>query len=141
MAAWGMLQTSPEEISMYYSEHYYQPTNRERRCTIRTDGFVSIRAKYDGGELLTKPLTFAGRELVMNYATSAVGSVRVEIQDAAGNPIEGFTLDQCPEIFGDEIEHVVAWQGGTDVSALAGQPIRLRFTLKDCDLYSVQFRP
>ncbi len=141
MAAWGMLQTSPEEISMYYSEHYYQPTARLRRRTLRTDGFVSINAKYEGGELLTKPLVFQGRELVINYSTSAVGSVQVEIQDPDGNPLDGFTLAQCPEIFGDEIEHVVAWEGGSDVSTLAGRPVRLRFVMKDADLYSIRFRP
>jgi hypothetical protein len=141
MAAWGMLQTSPEEISLYYSEHYYQPTHRIRRRTIRTDGFVSINAKYQGGELLTKPLTFEGKELVINYATSAVGSVQVEIQDAAGHAIDGFALAQCPEIFGDEIERVVSWEGGSDVSRLAGQPVRLRFAMKDADLYSIRFRP
>ena len=140
MAAWGMLQTSPEEISMYYSEHYYQPTARMRRRTLRTDGFVSINAKYQGGELLTKPLSFEGQELVINYSTSAVGSVQVEIQHAAGGPIKGFAVAQCPEIFGDEIEYVVAWEGGSDLGKLAGTPVRLRFVLKDTDLYSIRFR-
>lgn len=141
MTAWGLVPTGPGEISLYHSEHYSHPTNRLRRSTLRTDGFVSINAPYAGGELLTKPLTFEGRELVINYSTSAVGSVQVEIQDAAGRPIEGFTLTQCPEIYGDEIERVVAWAGGSDVSALAGKPIRLRFVMKDADLYSIRFRP
>ena len=141
MASWGMLQTGPEEISIYYLEHYDQPSDRLRRYALRTDGFVSVHADYQGGELLTKPLTFEGRELVINYSTSAVGSVRVEVQDAAGNPMEGFRLAQCPEIFGDEIERVVAWQGGGSVAALAGKPVRLRFVLKDSDLYSIRFRP
>jgi hypothetical protein len=33
-----------------------------------------------------------------------------------------------------------SWKSGTDVSQLAGKPVRLRFELKDADLYSFQFR-
>ena len=51
----------------------------------------------------------------------------------------GFTLADCLEIFGDALEYSVRWQGGEDVSALAGQPVRLRFVLKDADLYALRF--
>ncbi len=112
-----------------------------RRWTLRLDGFVSVHAPYAGGEFITKPLTFQGRQLVINYATSAMGSVRVEIQNEDGKPIEGFKLKECPEIFGDEIEHVVAWKGGSDVKGLEGKPVRLRFALRDADIYSIRFRP
>lgn len=143
ITAWNFVETAPGELSFYWTEHYRALGEQcqLRRGTLRLDGFVSVNAHYAGGEFVTKPLTFEGRELVINYSTSAVGSVQVEIQDAERNPIEGFTLDRCPEIFGDEIERVVTWEGGSDVSALAGQPVRLRFALKDCDLYSIQFRP
>jgi hypothetical protein len=138
---WTFIQTGPDELSFYWEENYYLPGCKVRRGTLRLDGFVSVNAKYAGGEFTTKPLTFEGKELVINYSTSAVGSVRVEIQNADGTPIEGFRLEQCPEIYGDEIERVVAWNGGSDVSGLAGQPVRLRFVMKDADLYSIRFRP
>jgi len=144
--AWGVLVTKPprpgmpDELSLYSAENYYIGPCRLRRFTLRIDGFVSVHAPYSGGEMLTKPLTFTGRELVLNYATSAAGSVRVEIRDPEGKPIPGFTLRNCPEIYGDEIEHVVTWRAGTDVSRLAGKPVRLRFLLKDADLYSIRFR-
>ena len=54
--------------------------------------------------------------------------------------IEGFALADCPEIFGDRIERVVSFKGGSDVGQLAGKPIRLRFVIKDGDLYSIRFR-
>jgi hypothetical protein len=47
----------------------------------------------------------------------------------------------CPEIIGDEIARVVARKAGPDVSRLAGQPVRLRFAMKDADLFALQFRP
>ena len=87
-----------------------------------------------------KALVFQGKELVINFSTSAAGSVRVEIQDADGKPIKGLTLEDCPEIFGDSLERTVKWESRSDVSALAGEPVRLRFVLKDVDLYSIRFR-
>ncbi len=146
MMAWGILETAPElssmptELSLYSHENYATGPCRLRRHTLRIDGFVAVRAPSRGGELHTKALRFAGRELVINHATSAAGSVRVEIRDAADKPIPGYTLRDCPEIYGDEIEHSVNWQGGSDVSRLAGKAVRLRFVLKDADLFSIRFR-
>jgi hypothetical protein len=57
------------------------------RYALRTDGFVSVNAPFSGGEMVTRPVTFAGRELILNLSTSAVGSVRVEIQDVSGEPV------------------------------------------------------
>lgn len=140
MVAWGMLQTAPDELSLYYSEHYRHPGSRLRRGTLRLDGFVSVNAPFAGGQLLTKPFTFEGSELVLNYATAAAGSLQVEIQDEQGKALPGFALKDCPVIYGDEIEGVIEWQRGSAVSALVGRPIRLRFVLKDADLYSLRFR-
>ncbi len=73
-------------------------------------------------------------------ATSAAGDVRVEIQDASGKPLPGFTLDDCPPIFGDAIERTVTWKTGGDVGAFAGKSVRLRFALKDADLFAIRFQ-
>ena len=140
MPAWGVVPTGSHEISLYYVENYRHPTCRLRRASLRIDGFVSVHAGYTGGEFVTKPLTFQGRELVINYSTSAVGSVRAEIQQSDGRPIPGHTLQDSEEIYGDEIEHAVRWKSGADLSRLAGQPVRLRFALKDADLYSLRCR-
>jgi len=102
---------------------------------------VSVNAPFAGGQLITKPFTFTGRSLAINYSTSAAGSVVVELQQADGRPIAGHDAGSCPEIFGDAIEHVVTWKNGADVSKYAGQPVRLRVVLKGADLYSSQFKP
>ena len=147
MIAWGILETAsdlpgtPNELSIYSIEGYYQGDSCQmRRFTLRMDGFVSVGARLSGGEVVTKPFLFEGKELVINYSTSAAGSVRVEFKDAQGNAIEGFALADATEIYGDEIERVVTWKGERDVSKLAGYPIRLRFLLNDADLYSMRFR-
>ena len=146
---WGLVETASSlpgagpELSLYTNERYYYEGKgvRTRRHTCRLDGFVSLHASYEGGEVLTKPLTFAGEVLAVNAATSAAGSLRVQIEDVAGQPLSGWRLADCPDIYGDDTERVVTWQGGSDVRAVAGQPIRLRFALRDADLYAFGFQP
>jgi len=140
--ACGLLQTGPAELSVYWIECAAQLGSiaQMRRGTLRLDGFVSMHATYAGGEFVTKPLRFAGRRLVINFATSAVGSIRVEVQDPTGKPIPGFELKQSALTYGDAIEQEVRWKSGPDVAPLAGKPIRLRFAMKDADLYAIRFR-
>ena len=138
--ALGVVQTGPNEMSMYVQRDYSQETAYLERLTLRLDGFASVNAPYGGGEMVTRPLRFTGSELEINYSTSAAGSIQVETQDADGNPIPGFTLSDCPEIIGDEIGRVVSWKSGADLSRLAGVPIRLRFAMKDADLFAIRFR-
>ena len=136
----GIVQTSRDEMSIYGRQHSRLPTTHLRRYSLRTDGFVSMNAGFSGGEFTTRPFVFAGSDLELNYSTSAVGSVQVEIQDDEGCPIPGFSLADGPEKFGDEIGGVFHWDRAGDLRRLAGTPVRLRFMLKDADLYAFRFR-
>ena len=136
----GIVPTGPGEISIYVGRHNGQPTAHIQRLTLRTDGFASVRAPYAGGEMTTKLLKFTGKELEINYSTAAAGSLKVEIQDEQGRPVPGFSLADAVQIVGDEIERVVTWKQGRDVVGLAGKPVRLRFVMKDAELYSLRFR-
>jgi hypothetical protein len=84
--------------------------------------------------------------MVLNYSTSAAGSIRIEVQDLNGQPIPGFLLEESPVIFGDKIAEAVPWkhpQGRTDRSPfakLAGKPVRFRFVMREADIYSIQFK-
>lgn len=135
----GLVETGPGELSLYWVENKRTDGCRIRRGTIRTDGFVSVNAGYEGGEFLTPLLTFKGEHLWLNYSTSAVGWLKLEIQDVAGRPISGFGLDESQEIFGDELERKAHWISGSQVGQLQGRPVRLRFKMKDADLFSFRF--
>jgi hypothetical protein len=144
--AWGLVETQSElkthtpELSLYVVEGYYQGRQcRLRRYTLRLDGFVSVYASMKGGELVTKPIRFSGNRLNINFSTSAAGSVQVELQDRSGHPISGYKLDESNEIYGDAVEHTVTWKKGPDVSRLAGELVRLRFVLKDADVFAFRF--
>jgi len=130
-AAIGIHQTGDSEMSMFLTGG--------RRYTLRLDGFVSVNAPLAGGEFITKPFTFTGSKLEINYSTSAAGQMRVELQDADGKALPAYALDDCEPIYGDHIARVVKWKSGTDVSPLAGKPVKLRFELSDADLFSFRF--
>lgn len=135
----GIVATGPAEMSMYIQRNYGQPTHYLERLTFRTDGIAAVHAGYQPGELLTKVLTFAGSRLTLNMSSSAAGGIFVEIQDAAGVPIPGFTMADCVEMNTDDLARTVAWKSGADISALAGKPVRLRFQMKDADLFALEF--
>jgi len=138
--ALNIVPTSETEMSLYVNQNYGQTSSHLRRYVFRTDGLAALHGPYQGGVMVTKPLTFAGSQLTLNFATSAAGSIWIEIQDAAGQPIEGFAKADCDTIIGNEISRVVTWNGSSDVSPLAGKPLRLRVELEDADLFSLRFQ-
>ncbi|MEW6749734.1 MAG: hypothetical protein AB1505_02000 [Candidatus Latescibacterota bacterium] len=144
--AWGLVETNsdledaPNELSLYVTERTLQPVPAQlRRYTLRLDGFVSVRAPLAGGEMLTRTLSFSGARLEINFATSAAGTLRVEIQDEGGQAVPGFTMADCHEQYGDQLDRTVSWAAGSDVSRLSGLPVRLRVELRDADLFALRF--
>ena len=165
--ALGLVPIDDSRMALWIQKNYGQPDARLDRYSLRTDGFISVHGPYAGGEMRTRLMRFGAapaeetkerrrvwdlrekraasrrfpeQELVLNFATSAAGSVRVEIQDESGKAIPGRAFEDCPEMIGDWIARPVRWKGGTDVSTLRGRPLRLRFVLKDADVWSLRFR-
>ncbi|MCA9110831.1 MAG: hypothetical protein KDA52_12835, partial [Planctomycetaceae bacterium] len=100
----------------------------------------SAHAGTDGGQLTTKPLTFSGSKLVINYTVGEGGSVQVELLQEDGTPYPGYDLAAAPSLTGDEIVQAVTWTGKDNVSELKGKPVQIRFHLKNADLYSLRFQ-
>lgn len=144
---WGMIETksdlpgAPNELSIFATESYWTgKSDVLRRYTLRIDGFVSLNAPFEGGELITKPVRFEGSNLYLNFSTSAVGEIKVEFLNEDGSVVPGFAADSCNVVFGDTVERAVTWKNATSVASLAGKVVRLRFVLKDADIYSFRFR-
>lgn len=134
----GMLQLpgEPNEISVYASEAGGElGPKRLRRFVYRLDGFVSINAGPDGGEFVTKPLRFSGKSLKVNYKAKEGGVLRAELQDESGKPIAGFGLDDCEPLTRDSVDATVNWKGQNELPA---QPLRVRFELKNADIFSMK---
>jgi hypothetical protein len=135
---WGIVKSSEREWSVYVSEHYRHPVVRPRlrRLSIRPHGFVSLHAGWTTGQCITKPIVFGGERLYLNCATSAAGSIQVELQDENGAPLEGYAIQDADLIYGDSLNAPVAWGGRTGLAPLGGRPVRLRFVLRDADVYA-----
>jgi hypothetical protein len=123
-------QTSETEISFYV---------RGIRRVLRIDGFASVRSCSEPGVLITKPFTFDGNTLSMNYATSAAGSLRVSFLDAEGKPIAGFSEQDSIEVIGDMIDGIIPFPQSTPIHSLAGKVVRMKVRLTEADLYSFAF--
>ncbi len=130
-AALNFVPISEEEMALHLT--------KGRRFSLRTDGFASLHADSRGGVMITKPLTFSGQELEVNFATSIVGNIAIEIQDVAGKPIAGFTKNDCQIITGDKIKQLVYWRLDSILGRLSDRPVRLVFTMMDADLFSFKF--
>lgn len=129
-AALNVLPTSDTEMSIYHRSG--------DRYVLRTDGFVSVHAGATTGDLVTRPFTFSGRQLHVNLSTSAAGSFHAELQTVDGKPISGLALSDCKTAFGDHIDMRIKWKDGT-LAEWSGKSVRLRFQMKECDLYSFKF--
>jgi hypothetical protein len=110
-----------------------------RRYSWPLDRIASVTAGYEGGEFVTRPLIFAGGRLHLNFSTSAVGSILIEIQDESGTVIPGFALGDSTELIGNRLDRVATWDGRDDLSSLAGKTVRLRFVMKGADVYAMRF--
>lgn len=101
----------------------------------RLDGFASLDAADEPGMVETIPLRFEGSRLTVN-ADASGGDLAVEVLDAEGRPIPGYTRTDCLPMRGDSVRHEVAWRQRNRLPV--GQPLRLRFHMEDTQLYSYQ---
>jgi hypothetical protein len=115
------------------------PLNLISRAVMRLDGFVSADFGYTGGTLITPPLKFEGQRLELNLDTGAGGSGQVEILDAMGVPIPGFTMADADQLNGNNVRSLASWTGAADLSSLAGRIVRLHFRMRSAKLYAFQF--
>lgn len=138
----GIIETAHSEWSIYWFEGDRMGTPRIRRGTVRANGLASVRAGAAGGEFRTPLLRVrdfaSSASLRINYSTSAVGSIRVEILGSNGHPLEGFSTADCTEIYGDEPDRNVTWKGKSQIPT--NQDLHLRFLLRDADLYALTFQ-
>ncbi len=141
--AYGLLETQSavsgedRELSFYASANDWSDTPVQVfRYTLRLDGFVSRGAGYEGGDVVTQPLVFDGEALSVNFATSAAGCMRVCLEDAEGGALKGY---DSGELFGDATDRRVDFE--RPLSDLRGKPVRLRFHLRDAEVYAFQFLP
>lgn len=109
------------------------------RLEQRLDGFMCVDTPQQGGTFTTPPLVFSGRRLLLNIDGSAAGTGQVALLDDTGKETPGFSLAECDAFAANSLSREVTWKGGSDLSAWAGKPVRLKFVMKAMKLYAFRF--
>jgi hypothetical protein len=102
------------------------------------DGYIYLEAK-DSGECWTQPASFTGSRLVIHSWGFTGARVAIEITEQNGKPIPGYSLPECDALYGEQHSSTMTWQGKSDLSALRGKLLRVRFVLDRVSLYSFRF--
>jgi hypothetical protein len=116
------------------------------RAAWRYDRLYALASSAGGptvGVAITKPQNLTGKKLYVNLRTRSSkveaheGVLRVELLNDKGQPLAGFSRDDCAPLRGDHRALQVTWKGGDTAPA---QARRARFYLKRAFLYGFAFR-
>ncbi len=135
---YGMIDSGKDSYYMY-CHNYTRTYNKAKeivRYEIRKDGFACYAAGGREEILITKPLVFSGKDLHINFETSAKGYIYVDVLDENSNNISNI---HSFEIYGNNIDRVITFEDGSDFARYSGKPVRLRFKMFDAKLYSIKF--
>ncbi|MGE0359498.1 MAG: Ig-like domain-containing protein [Vicinamibacterales bacterium] len=109
-------------------------------AVLRRDGFASMDAAQSTATLVTRPVRFSGRHLFVN-ADLTGGEVCAEVLNQSGQVIAPFTLANCVPVTAGGTAQRITWAGAADLSALRGQAVKFRFTLRQGRLYAFWVSP
>ncbi len=129
----GELPSSDPVLSLYCKEwHRDEPTSLYR-YEIRVDGFACRRSSFRPQRLVTKPFVYDGRELEINFSTSAAGYIKFTLRCEDGREIHS------SQVFGDKIDRTVGFEDGSPAD-FAGKPVVMICEMSDASIYSFRFR-
>lgn len=108
-------------------------------ATLELDRFICQATRGDDhGMIVTKPFVLAGSKLQINVKAEK-GMVRVDVLDAEGRPIPGFSGAKSQEFQAvNQLRLEPRWNRSADLSRWKGKVIRLKFTLANAKLYAFQ---
>jgi len=129
-----------DELWIYYRSGKLR-RNETRRydfglAKLRRDGFVSLDAGEQPGTVLTRPLSFAGKRLFVNADVRESGSIKASLLTRKRQPIAGYSAADAMAIAEGGTKVPVRWKKGVELEAPSEKNVRLRFELKNAQLYS-----
>lgn len=134
----GMVETPGEipgtdpYLSLYCKEDVDGQPCTLYRYSLRMDGFACRRATLDPQYVVTKPFVFGGKELEINFKTSALGYMKFTLEAEDGTAIHS------GEVFGDKIDRIVGFEDG-NVADFAGKTVTLKIEMSDASIYAIKF--
>jgi hypothetical protein len=145
----GMIFTAPlfnhgEKTLIYYGGWDNLHDSKERRrgniglATLRLNGFVSLDAT-DTGSITTRTMRNASGSLLVNVNASR-GSLRAELLGVDGNPIPGYTANDCLPVQSDGLEELIQWRDHSKLPE-SQEALRIRFLITGTLLYGFYAGP
>lgn len=131
-----------DELWFYYGMavhgHGLSYTKLPGLARHRRDGFVSLAAGELAGWVYTESMICPGGALHVN-ADARGGELAVSVIEQDGYHAPEYAVVRCATQDGDAISHRLTWIERTDLEPLKGKEIRLKFYLRQADLYSYWF--
>ena len=129
-----------DRLHFYYganSGRYAKPQVSEiGLATLRLDGFCSMQAGAEEGWLISRREPFRVPKITINAKTAPDGYVVAELLDRGNDVVPGFSRADCLPFTGDSVRHVLTWKTAELPEAMLKPDKKVRFYLKNADLYS-----
>jgi hypothetical protein len=129
-AAYTDMQKAGIDTAGYFGPLLYE---------LRLDGFCSLKTLGKDGLLRTKTIIPQTGALSLNLRTAPHTMTRVQIIDGeSAQPVPGYTFDDAVGISGDHLFAQPRWKERDDLSALVGQPIRIKLEMRESELFAIR---
>lgn len=115
-----------------------RPSGSIGLATLRLDGFCSMQAKRTEGWFVSRREQFDTPRVRINAKANSGGKVTAEIADRWNRVIPGFSRNECIAFSGDSCNHQLVWSTQTFPTEALNAEKKIRFILKDADLYSYE---
>jgi hypothetical protein len=139
----GVNWRSPEQLEAIGADRAHGAIGL---AVVPLAGFVSLDgARLQYSEVTTRSFVFSGRKLQVNMRAAFQrwganpAEVRVEVLGTDHRPIPGFTFAEADPLTQTGTANTASWGGESNVSSLAGRPVKVRFHFKNAKLYSFRF--
>lgn len=103
-------------------------------ATFPKNRFLGLKAQSQG-ILATRPFILLREEIALD--ADIRGSLRAELCDPYGKPLEGFGMADFVVVKGNDTKHRLAWNSG-DYRRYHYESLSLRFEMEDATIYAIQ---
>jgi len=117
------------DMSQYRNAGYLARVHQDRLIGLSTTDNIP-------GHLITKPFMIHEGPLALD--ADVQGVIRYSLCDAFGEPLPGYSTNDCEPVTGDSHCHVLRWSDGKDASAYRFDAVVLRLELNRATVYAIR---
>ena len=128
----GEIPGTDPYLSMFCKEDHENEPTKLYRYSLRLDGFVSRTSTLKPQMLVTKPFVYEGKELEINFETSALGYMKFKLRANDGTEL------WSKEVMGNKVDRIVGFENGTPAD-LSGKEVVMEIEMSDASIYSFKF--